>query len=1467
MEGSRFPPMSLRSSLLSTLPLLTALGTLAPATWAWRDNGKLALAPVFAGIQIDGKLDDWPADRKLYPVRLPEYGDSPFGTEDLQAFFSTVFNAEENTIFFGLEVHDSSIVIVEDPYWGASDGAVVFLHFDHANKNAPIRQYNIYGDTALTSRVENEQAPVEVAWTREQGIHRYEWAFHLDRLENGRFLARDMGIIGMDVVVCDRDDDGSFSWVSWGPGVGKTDTPSRLGDLLLVSPERRVAELRGRVSGAGGHALSNARVDIRGLGNNAPFEALLSDSSGRFETQLPTDRYELRVEGFPVQGFELESERPNRIDLALENPTPRAGPLGPGLITEPLTDNRRGAIHEYDIAAVLDTPRVLCFAQTEPGRVWLGTPHGLADFDGEYIVRYTEADGLPSQRVQALASNPEGALWIGTKRGLACLENGNLRLYSTLDGLAADSVRAILVDEHGVLVGGPGGLARLVGESFSAIPSTAALSVLDIERDGAGSLWIACLDGLYRASNSTSAFQRFGGEASAGESIEGQVSASWVSRRVADLATDASGNLLVSARGGSVRIEGSRIVPLEVPLRGAFAQETTIVGAPDGSTYVGLTRGGVRRVDTSFGQFHFSRPVNALFCDAEGDLWIAQDGLARIDNSHRMEWGPREGLAKLYSFGETRDGRLFVCTSSGLRTLVEDRWVELPQSAELPSRNVRCVVEGADKDLWVGTDDGLYRLRVGHTPERIAALPSQLIIDLLFDSRGRVWVATERGLARLAEGRTTIYSTLDGLPHESLRRVIERRDGSIWTAGFGGITRIEPAGVASFETAVGLGIRRIYEIFETRKGDLVVCTDRGVLLNRGGNFEPLEIELDAPTVVEDLQGRLWIGTPTGVFVTDGWVLQNPLRSVDLPSPEVVDLRLDRDTGELWVATRNGILIYEPRDQAPEVRLSSIHSGSTFIEPPNGIGTIEVTARAGPLVLEVSETGHHSGKNGTLLRYRLAEHGGEPEAWRTTREGRIEYFDLPRGHYRFELQAISRDLTYAKQPLLLDISVGFPWGYWLGRLSLGAAALAALGMAALALFNHAKIRKINAQLENRVQARTDRLLHANEELEQEILNRRQAETRNAELQEELLQSQKMEAVGTLSAGVAHDFNNALTAVIGFAELGNMGARSLGSQDAFRGILRACEQATSITNSLLTLSGRKLQCLEPVALRELLHKSVQMLQPLVPATIEIVTLGLERQEVWINADENRIHQVLVNLTVNARDAMPEGGRLTLAVLQLPAQDPDKVTIEITDEGHGMHAEQCARIFEPFYSTKPRGQGTGLGLSVAYGIVQSHGGEIEVESEPGQGTTFRLRLPLCLPPDEPTTLTPMPRREKGNGELILVVEDDPQVQKSITALLNHEGYRVVLASDGRRALAEYDEWQGELAAVLLDVDLPKLRGDRVLARIREKGNVPVLMMSGLPEDARAIPDNVSFLVKPFGGAALLAALHKIHSDRSFA
>jgi signal transduction histidine kinase len=414
------------------------------------------------------------------------------------------------------------------------------------------------------------------------------------------------------------------------------------------------------------------------------------------------------------------------------------------------------------------------------------------------------------------------------------------------------------------------------------------------------------------------------------------------------------------------------------------------------------------------------------------------------------------------------------------------------------------------------------------------------------------------------------------------------------------------------------------------------------------------------------------------------------------------------------------------------------------------------------------------------------------------------------------------------------------------------------------------RRIRVEAESIAERSLRDLYDKQQALQKEIENRRG-------LEEKFRQAQKMEAVGRLAGGVTHDFNNLLTVIIGTSELILAEfQQDPSTRELIEEVRRAGERAAALTRQLLAFSRK--QVLAPVVLN--LNALVIDLERMLGRTLgeDIqVTLVLEPAPRLVKADRGQMEQVLMNLVLNARDAMPEGGTLVIETRNVDLNESDVQSrteiqpgpyslLVVTDAGSGMDAQTMAHLFEPFFTTKGAGKGTGLGLATVYGIVKQGGGYIYVESAPGRGTTFKIYLPQAeetlaegWKPDNDTTLA------RGGTETILLVEDERAVRSLARRVLQARGYTVLEAENGDEAFFLCEQYAWPLHLVLTDVILPKMTGRRVAERLKLlRPALKVLFMSGHVDDALShhgvLDAGTALLQKPFTATGLARKVREV-------
>ncbi len=393
------------------------------------------------------------------------------------------------------------------------------------------------------------------------------------------------------------------------------------------------------------------------------------------------------------------------------------------------------------------------------------------------------------------------------------------------------------------------------------------------------------------------------------------------------------------------------------------------------------------------------------------------------------------------------------------------------------------------------------------------------------------------------------------------------------------------------------------------------------------------------------------------------------------------------------------------------------------------------------------------------------------------------------------------------------------------------------------------------------------------------------TERKKLEDQLRQAQKMEAIGHLAGGIAHDFNNILSAIIGYGHILHM---KMKDDDPLRmnvqHMLEAADRAAHLTHSLLAFSRKQIINPMDVNVVEIIHRMENFLRRIISEDIELQSI-LRKEHLIVHADSSQLEQVFMNLATNARDAMECGGRFTIEadVIRLDesyirahgyGKEGWYALIVVADTGRGMDEATQKRIFEPFFTTKEPGKGTGLGLAMVYGIVKQHNGYVNVYSEPGKGTTFRIYLPLVAPPDkERAAFAQVHEEEIPRGtETILVAEDDEALRKLTSSVLSEFGYRVIESADGQEALDKFAQNRNSVGLLLLDMVMPRKSGREVYEEIKKvRGDVKAVFMTGYTADRifteGFLARGADLLLKPVSPRDLLRKVRDVLDRRKSA
>jgi len=1125
----------------------------------------------------------------------------------------------------------------------------------------------------------------------------------------------------------------------------------------------------------------------------------------------------------------------------------------------PDADGFHTFVHDPSDMNSVSNDRVLSIAEDSTGVLWIGTEDGLNRFEARdstfrRVLNDGQQGGLSHSHVTALAAGPPGSLWVGTYGGgLNELETSSgvvvaiHRAGDLTSGLRDDRVRRMMADARGTVWLGTwgGGVSRVVPLSVDfallrndpADPTSIAPGdVSSVAVDPQGRLWAATyFNGVNRQDPGEEGFTHY-----------------------------------LHDRGDSTSLSGD--------------------------------------------------DANRLLASRSGDIWVGtwQNGLNRLD--------PETGLAERFpadptrpgalsgnrvtALLENRDGVLWVGTSNGLNRLDDP---EPPgrfhQIADLADEYVETVVEGANGYLWVGTAGrGLVRLdpatmelqRFRHDSDRPGAIGADHVTSIHEDAEGTLWVGTPgAGVFRLMEDpgsqggvRFVRYGEAEGLIHGNVTALTSDGLGRLWISTRGGLSVLEPEtgrfvnfdegnGLPAAEFTVGSVASTPEHLFFGTPSGLIRAPQNARLPTP----TPVPVVVTAARALESGRsfGASEPGTPPAELRM-GEVVAFEFAVLDFePGGEkqyaYLLEGLDSDWVELGGTREIAFTNLGPASYALRLRARSRHSA--WSEAPESIRfdvippfwmTLQFRLLATLLVVGSLALAYHL-RMRSITERREADRQRE-EQFTALLENSHDLVVMLGGDRRvlFQGPSIRRILGYEVDERLGEspLELAHPddrtaMQDWLDEVYSAPERTSTLTIRLRAANGSWLIMETLGSSYDTPEGERRAILNA-----RDVTERAQAEQRTRELEGVLQQRQKLEAIGTLAGGVAHDFNNLLTVIGGHATLLEQDAGDKASTlESAAAIRRAQESGAALTRQLLAFARKQVVAPAVLDLNQLVAETEKLLGRLVGAHVDVEML-LEADPPFVEADAGQLEQVLMNLVVNARDAMPGGGRIEIRTSNRNVGSGEEgagglsegswVVLHVADGGSGIDSEALPHIFEPFYTTKQRGHGTGLGLSTVYGIVTQVGGTVTVDTEADMGSTFHIFLPGADREPDARSPLPQPATPDARGtETVLVAEDDDGIRRLVARVLRRQGYRVMEARDGAEALKLIQDRPGEPDLLLTDLVMPHMSGAELANRGRElRADLTVLYMSGYADStiaAHGLDPATEILLKPFSPAVLLA------------
>lgn len=1135
-------------------------------------------------------------------------------------------------------------------------------------------------------------------------------------------------------------------------------------------------------------------------------------------------------------------------------------------------------------------------AQTPDGYLWLGTRRGVVRYDGRSFMLYSPEDtpALPTGAINSLSVDDKGRLWIGTARGLVVREAGQFRRIAPQQ-IPEGNVWEVLVDRSGrVWVAGSFGLLRGNGEQFAPIPGIEAF-VYSLHEDRNGRVWLAGRDFLASITD--------------GESSP-IISPLSEGERFFDIIGDGANGAWVGTREGAWHLDISnpravRVIERVAPGDPQMGNEVWALSrSPSGDIWIGTERIGVLRWDgsrvTSYnpGADFAADPVWWLYTDARGRIWAGTAaGLQRFQRSAFTTLS--EGLLprSTWSIRADVDGTVWAATSDGrVFSLLGERWIEkLPRAG----RNQAST-------MWPSASGGVlvvHDLMRVYTVDRqgtrditatlgLRGLP---LLSIYEDRDGSYWVATDSGVFHSVGGVARAADPRWGLPRAPAPRFIQRDARGRLIFGGPNLTVIDDSVVTRYDASRGLTHHDVLAVLPDGDNLWLATADSGLYLQRADTVvhvgrADVRLRREILGIAKDSLGHLWLTSTFGLYrveaadllrIAQGERASVKVRSFDradgLPTTEFnadYQSQLYTDAaGRIWFPTYAGVVRVDPRavpddSVPPQVHLERVVVDGAEFPPQDELrlethpARVDITFAATDAVVP----------SRVRAEFRMI---GVDTTWRDAGGRRtLSFGPLRGGSYRFEARVAGEDGDW--NPVVAGIAIDVPhspWEYpWFYPTLLS---LAVIGTALLLRLRLQSVERREQELSALVDERTRELEAERASLEQRVQARtadlaREFEERKL-LEQRLVTAQKLESIGRLAGGVAHEINNSITGVLGFTELAQHGAKGNADLEAdLDEVWKAGRRVADITRQLLAFARR--QHTQPIAVQldDLVGALARSLQQSVGERVK-VSIDNPGDLPPVSADPSQVEQLVFNLVLNARDAMPNGGTATLRLRQvtLPSTRTvgdmslaagDYVTLEVGDTGVGMDADVRARLFEPFFTTKEVNRGTGLGLAVCHGIVARHLGAIEVDSAPGAGTRITVWLPIWRG-DAPRSDSVA--RPTGT-ETILLVEDEAAVRHVATRILSLLGYRVLEAADGAAALALAESQLDTIDVIVTDVMMPHLSGPELARALRRRNpRLPVVFMSGYAGlDNAALTELATLgpmVAKPFEQDTLATAVRR--------
>ncbi len=979
------------------------------------------------------------------------------------------------------------------------------------------------------------------------------------------------------------------------------------------------------------------------------------------------------------------------------------------------------------------------------------------------------SDGLPSDSYRTFMQDQEGALWMGTGvfygsgSGVVRYDGAEFTRFDEADGLVHRKVTAIVQEKSGAIWFATfGGLSRYDGKYFVNYTVEDGLPIDEIEclipmEDG--KLWYGTWGG---------GIGYYDGEHFVNFSTEDGLPGSTVRAMLAD----EKDQLWIATSGGLARYTtaaNGRIFPVQ----------------NGSSETVG----------------------NSIYEDSKGHIWVGtvDKGISRYGGKAWTHYTTKDGLSNDHVTGivEDQDGIFWCSTWGGVNRFDGETWQAFRVQDGLPNDQLTSIFTDRDGTIWVGGLVGgiaRYTARYLRNFGSVDGLASNLVMDIAENKKGHIWAAGgNKGISRYDGKFWQVFTTEDGLAENQVNNIVEDAEGTMWIGTRSGLSRYNGKTWTRFNDG-GWDEHEIWDIIEDKRGRIWVASWRGDLgYYDGGHWvrfthQDQLIDDKISDLYEDHRGYLWISTwGGGLHVFDGTTLQNISAEDGLAHDAVQKIIQSRD-GAFWIATEGGITRYVPSSTPPSIRLVNV-IGDQIYGP---VGKIDIDQTQDYLRFEFRGASLLTSPESMVYLYRLV---GHDDQWRQTQQTQVEYADLPRGSYTFEVKAVDRDLNYS-EPLSIGVQVHWPYERltWGGLLGFALLAIALLGT---------KVTRQTLRLRRSHTTLTESNQTLKEQAHDLASARDEAETARSAA------DVANRAKSTFLANMSHEIRTPLNAILGYAQILQRDPEiAVAHGHAIQTIRHSGDHLLALINEVLDLSkiesGRMELNEADFDLGQLLHSLSVMFELRCQQDRLQWRMSSPQGALPVRGDEAKLSQALINLLGNAVKFTTEGE----IALKVEVREEQHYYFEIADTGQGIDSEERDAIFKPFQQGR-QGElkgGTGLGLSITQSLLRLMGAELELISTSGQGSSFsfQVRLPPALGElyeSTDTTIGQIKRLKEGYTVSALVVDDVRENREILGQLLQAIGVEVSTANSGEEAIEQAEQIRPDI--IFMDIRMPGIDG----------------------------------------------------------